>query len=79
MWLMENAKRRNFVRLAENRVNRAVKDLRLIGNLSNRAAYEYTERDVKLILQALQREIESLRSRFGRSGEAGDSEFRLEN
>jgi hypothetical protein len=76
---MVKNKRDNFVRLAENRVNRTIKDLRLIGNLSNRSAYEYTERDVKLILQTLQRELETLRSRFGRSGEAGDTEFRLED
>jgi hypothetical protein len=71
-------KRQNFVRLAENRVNRAIKDIRLVGNLSNRSAYEYSERDVKQILHTLQRELESLRSRFGRTGESGDTEFRLE-
>jgi len=36
-------KRENFVRLAEGRVNRALKDIRLIGNLSNRSAYSYSD------------------------------------
>lgn len=75
---MVRNKRHKFVRLADKRVNRAIKDLRLIGNLSNRSAYEYSDKDVKLIVQALQREVDAIRSRFGRPGEAGDSEFRIE-
>ena len=71
-------KRHKFVELADKRVNRAIKDLRLIGNLSNRAAYEYSDKDVKAILRALQKEIDAVRSRFGGPGEGGDSEFRLE-
>ncbi len=74
-----NAKRHKFIELANNRVNRAIKDLRLIGNLSNRSAYEYSEQDVKQIIQVLQRETESIRARFGRPGEAADSEFRIKD
>jgi hypothetical protein len=74
---MKTNKREKFVELAEKRVNRAIKDLRLIGNLSNRSAYEFSDKDVKIIVHALQRELEAIRSRFGRPGEAGDSEFRL--
>ena len=53
-------KRESFVRLAEGRVNRAVKDIRLIGNLSNRSAYSYTEDDIKKIFRVLQREAEKV-------------------
>ena len=45
-------KRENFVRLAEGRVNRALKDIRLIGNLSNRSAYSYSDEDVKKTMHA---------------------------
>lgn len=76
---MTNKKRSKFIELANKRVNRAIKDLRLIGNLSNRSAYDYSETDVKQILHALAREIDSVRSRFGRPGEASDAEFRLKN
>lgn len=71
-------KRQKFVELAEARVNRAIKDIRLIGNLANRGAYEYTEDDAKRIFRALQRELEAAKGRF--SGDAGgkDNEFRLE-
>ena len=44
-------KRKKFVELAEARVNRTVKDIRLIGNLSNRGSYEYSEKDVREIFQ----------------------------
>jgi hypothetical protein len=74
---MKRNKRLKFVELATKRVNRAIKDVRLIGNLSNRAAYEYDEGDVKKILRALQKELETLRSRFGGPGESGDTEFKL--
>lgn len=71
-------KRAKFVELANNRVNRTIKDIRLIGNLSNRAAYEYSEEDAKKIIRALQRELDNLRSRFSDSGSSGDSSFTLE-
>jgi hypothetical protein len=71
-------KRKKFVDLAEARVNRAIKDIRLIGNLANKAAYDYSDEDSKRIFRALQKELDSAKSRF--TGDAGgkDSEFRLE-
>jgi len=73
-----NAKKREkFVALATRRVNRAIRDLRLIGNLSNRSAYTYTDEDVRKIIRALQRELDAVKARFGGPGEAGDLEFRL--
>jgi hypothetical protein len=75
---MARDKRSKFVELIENRVNRAIKDIRLIGNLANRNAYEYTDEDVKKVFRALNKEIEAARSRF--TGDTGgrDSDFRLE-
>ena len=70
-------KRAKFVELATNRVNRALNDIRLIGNLSNRAAYEFTDDDVKKIVRALQRELDVMRGRFGSTGGGGESEFSL--
>lgn len=71
-------KRAKFVELVENRVNRAIKDIRLIGNLANRNAYEYSGEDVKRIFRALQKELDAAKSRF--TGDTGgrDSDFRLE-
>lgn len=72
-----SSKREKFVELAEARVNRAIKDLQLIGNLSNRSAYEFTDADVRKIFSALQKAMELARSRFGRTGEAAGGEFKL--
>ena len=71
-------KRAKFIQLANNRVNRAINDLRLIGNLSNRAAYEYSDDDAKKIIRALQRELDVLRSRFNDNGAGTDASFSLE-
>jgi hypothetical protein len=64
--------REKFVELANKRVTRAIKDLRLIGNLANRRAYVYTESDSKKILKALQRELDIVKGRF--KGDEGDDE-----
>ncbi|PZN92976.1 MAG: hypothetical protein DCF30_22340 [Hyphomicrobiales bacterium] len=71
-------RRKKFVELAEARVSRAMKDIRLIGNLANKSAYEYTDEDVRRIFRALQKEFDSAKSRF--TGDAGgkDAEFRLD-
>lgn len=59
-----SAKRDNFIRLAEGRVTRAIDSIRVIGNLSNRSNYEYTEEDTKRIIDALQREVNELKLQF---------------
>lgn len=71
-------KRAKFVKLVEARVNRTVKDLRLIGNLSNRQAYSYTGEDVRKIFRALQKEMDSAKARFGGEGAGKADGFRLE-
>lgn len=71
-------KRKKFVDLAEARVNRAIKDIRLIGNLANKNSYEYSEDDARKIIRALHKELDAAKSRF--FGESGgkDNEFKLE-
>jgi galactokinase len=74
---MSRNKRAKFVELANNRVNRTLKDIKLIGNLSNRSAYDYTDEDVRKIVRSLQREIDSMRARFSGPGSGGDGDFSL--
>lgn len=71
-------KRKKFIELAEARINRAIKDIRLIGNLANKSAYEYSDDDARKMFRALQKEIDAAKARF--TGDTGgrDSEFRLE-
>ncbi len=70
-------KREKFVELAEARVSRTLKDLQLVGNLSNRSAYEFTDADVKKIFAALQKGLESARARFSKEGDGVGGDFRL--
>lgn len=60
----ESKNREKFMNLAEKRVTKAIKDLRLIGNLSNRSNYSYTEEDVKKIVGALENEVRGLKRKF---------------
>ncbi len=69
-------KRDNFIRLAEGRVTRAIDSIRVIGNLSNRSNYEYTEEDSKKIIDALQSELNALKVQF-KPKLASNSSFKL--
>ena len=55
---MSEVKRKRFVKVAELRVNRVLKNLRLIGNLSNKNNYSYTDDDVLKIRIALQNKLD---------------------
>lgn len=61
---MRHQDREKFVRLANKRVSNALKAIQLIGNLSNKSNYDYTEEDVQKILKALQDEFAACRKRF---------------
>jgi len=73
----EPKSRTKFVELAEKRVSRAIKDIRLIGNLSNRSNYSYTEDDVRKITKALRDEVEALKARFDAKGGEAKVTFKL--
>tara|TARA_Y100000389_G_C17412082_1_gene491529 strand:+ start:1068 stop:1289 length:222 start_codon:yes stop_codon:yes gene_type:complete len=71
-------KRKNFVRLAENRVNKAISSLKLISNLSNRSLYDYNSEDIKKIISALNKEISNIKQKFDtKKGSREDKSFKL--
>ena len=71
--------RSKFVKLAQARVNKAIKDIQLIGNLSNRSNYDYSDDDVAKIFRALSDEISACRKRFDLSKKKNDAtKFTLE-
>ena len=45
-------------------MNEAIKKIRLIGNLSNRNNYDYTDEHVKTMISTLESEIQLLKNRF---------------
>ena len=76
--MAREADRKKFVELAEKRVNRAIKDIKLIGNLSNRSNYVYTEKDAKAIVAALNKAVAEVKARFDRKGDEAESVFKLD-
>lgn len=70
-------KRERFVALANARVTKAIKGIRLVGNLSNKSSYDYTSEDANKISRALRVEIETLRARFSKGGGGADTGFKL--
>lgn len=51
--------------------------MRLIGNLSNRSNYSYTEDDVRKIIKALKDEVDALKARFDATGSDARPVFKL--
>lgn len=71
--------RKNFVRLAEARTNRVLKDLDLLANLSNRSNYSYDEKDARKILTAVKKKVSDVESRFeANMKKRKQSEFKLD-
>ncbi len=53
-----------FVRVVEARVNKIIKMIRLIGNCSNTANYEYTTENIDQIFDTLHEELDKTKKRF---------------
>ncbi len=75
--MSETERRGKFVQLAERRVGNAIKQIRLIGNLSNKGNYSYNPKDVDKIVTALNREVRAMKSRFDDGGGTSEPEFKL--
>lgn len=56
--------REKFVRLAESRTSRILKDIDLLSNLSNRSNYSFSAEDIRKIFGALNSSIKECQSRF---------------
>jgi len=74
---MKADRREKFVELAEKRVNKAIKDINLVGNLSNRSNYSYTDQDVKKIVAALKKAVDEMKARFDRNTGGSEGTFKL--
>ena len=74
---MPSKSREKFVELAEKRVTKTLKDIRLIGNLSNKSNYAYTDSDVKKIHGTLKRALDDMKLRFESKGSEKADLFKL--
>lgn len=68
-----------FEELAERRVSEVIKKINLIGNLSNRTNYEYTDEHVRQIFAAIKKELKDAENRFISHEEDPTSGFKFKN
>lgn len=73
---MSESKHDKFVRIAENRTNKIIDMIRLLGNCSNKAVYDYSEADVKAIFNAIEFELKNAKNKF-QDNELKESKFKL--
>ena len=71
-------KREKFIRIAENRTNRILDTLVLLGNCANTGAYEYTQKDVEKIFAAIQGQLNETKKRFNKQDSSKNGKFTLE-
>ncbi len=60
--LQEKSER--FKRVAENRTNKIINQIRLLGNCANKSNYEYTEDDVRKIFSAIEKELRNTKMKY---------------
>jgi hypothetical protein len=53
-----------FERLAILRTNAVLDRLRILGNLSNRQMYNYTDEDINKIFSAINKQLKEVRAKF---------------
>ncbi len=70
------SKRERFKRIAENRTNKIINMIDLLGNCSNRNNYEYTEEDIKNIFNAIESSVKISKMKFAEKQEKG--KFKLQ-
>lgn len=61
---VSEAKKERFRRLATQRTNTVLKKLQVLGNCSNRQAYDYTEDEIKKIFSAIERAVSDTKAKF---------------
>ena len=75
---MEETKRDKFVRIAENRTNRIIDTLQLMENLANTSNYEYTQKDIDKIFNAIQQQLNETKRAFSKQNGTEKKKFKLE-
>lgn len=61
--MVEN-RRDKFKRLASKRTTNVLNQLRLLGNLSSKANYEYDEEDINKIFRAIDDQLRIVKAKF---------------
>ena len=57
-------KRERFKRIAENRTNKILEQMRLLGNCSNKNNYAYTEEEIRKIFTVIENQLKETKQKF---------------
>jgi len=60
-------KDKKFRELAKSRTNKAIKTIKLIGNLANKSHYAYTTEEAEQIINAIEKEVRVIKQKFRHS------------
>ena len=60
----QEQKRERFKRLGTQRTNSILQRLKVLGNCSNRSAYDYTEEEINKILSEIERRVRETKAKF---------------
>lgn len=61
---MTETRQERFKRLAVFRTNAVLEKLRILGNLSNRANYDYSDEEINKIFYAIDSQLRIVKARF---------------
>lgn len=75
--MQKESRREKFMRLAVARGNRILREIELLGNLSNRNNYEYTPEQVRAVFSAIEEELRIAKQRFTERGAQAKREIVL--
>lgn len=72
-----NAKTENFIRLAEARTNKIIDMIELLGNLSNKSNYSYSDEQVDSIFSSIEDALRESKKKFIEQPIQKKKKFRL--
>ena len=64
---IEENRHTRFKRLAEARTEKVLDMLDLIGNLSNKSFYEYSDEEIKAIFNAIEKSVKENKEKFNKN------------
>ena len=72
-----DGKRDRFIRIATRRTNMILNKIKVLGNCTNRSAYEYSEADINKIFNEIEKELKLTKSKFRIENGSRKKEFTL--
>ena len=73
---MKNREKK-FIELAEKRMTRLIKQIKLVGNLANKSNYSYTHKQANKIIKTLNDEFNDVKHKFRNGKKNKLSKFKL--